>query len=376
MMQKRVLIMAVAAATVAPAAYADSANVTIYGGVDLALTLTDNGTSAAGVSGTRATQVSSQVSKIGFKGSENLGDGLSAIWQIEQQINVDNPTQAGGTATWATRNSFVGLKSDRIGTVMLGRSDTPYKLATRRLDVFSDSIADNRTLLGGGTSATGAGFHDARPNNIIAYVSPNWSGFGVSLAYVAGAEGATLASETKGKAISASATYSDGPLFASLGYQTFKFGTAPGTITGAADTKTDAWKIGVGYKIDALQLNAVYEKTSDNLGVNGADLRGRNTYYLAGKYAISKNNAIKLAYTRAGKQAGSAGRDTAASQISVGYDHSLSKRTSLYALYTKLNNGNDGAYLLSTSGSDAGGFALSGAGASPSAWSFGIKHAF
>lgn len=96
-----------------------------------------------------AKKVSSNTSRLGLKGSEDLGDGLSAIWQIEQQVNIDDTTCAGGTGTLATRNSFGGLKSDSMGTVLLGRHDTPYKIATRKLDVFADNLADSRALTGG-----------------------------------------------------------------------------------------------------------------------------------------------------------------------------------------------------------------------------------
>ena len=129
------------AAASAPASLNTSSGVTFYGQIDLSYDSINTGTSAAGVAGASKSNVSSNVSRIGLKGSEGLDDGLAAIWQIEQQINIDN---AGGT--FATRNSFVGLKSDSAGTVLLGRYDTPYKLATRRLDPFADSIADNRGL--------------------------------------------------------------------------------------------------------------------------------------------------------------------------------------------------------------------------------------
>ncbi|MBI2287129.1 MAG: porin, partial [Nitrosomonadales bacterium] len=152
--QKKLIVAALAAATFSAHALAETANVSFYGIADLSYDFVRNGTSAAGVAGANKTNVSSNVSRIGLKGAEALDNGLAVIWQIEQQINIDNTTEAGGTGTFATRNSFVGLKSDGAGTVLLGRHDTPYKLATRRLDPFADSIADNRALMGGVTSPT------------------------------------------------------------------------------------------------------------------------------------------------------------------------------------------------------------------------------
>ena len=85
---KQLIIIGLAAA---PAlALADTANVSVYGKADMSYDFINTGTSAAGVGGVSKNAVSSNVSKLGFKGSEGLGDGLSAIWQIEQQINIDN----------------------------------------------------------------------------------------------------------------------------------------------------------------------------------------------------------------------------------------------------------------------------------------------
>ena len=374
-MQKRILFLAVAAAAMAaPSAFADTSNVNIYGQLDLDMARTDTGSG-----GTSTMQVASQVSKIGFKGSEDLGGGTSAIWQIEQQINIDNPTGAGGTGTFATRNSFVGLSSKDAGTLILGRNDTPYKLATRRLDVFGDTIADNRSLMGGGATFNGAGAHDARPNNVAAYLSPNWSGFGVALAYVANAEGATTSTSAKGNAYSVNATY-DGKLgdsqalYVGLGYQSVKAGT--GNVIGVIGNKLTAWKVGVGYTISALQINAVYEKTSDDLGASGGNLFGRSDWYVGAKYGITDSDNLRLAYGHAGNAAGAAnGNNYSASQYSLGYDHNLSKRTALYAIYTRVNNNSNANFVLSTSGSTAGGGAVL-AGSDPSAIVLGIRHAF
>ncbi|MBI3902662.1 MAG: porin [Nitrosomonadales bacterium] len=393
-MQKKILVLAVTAVLAAPAAFADTANVTVYGAVDLAIDMVSNGdttsANAAAVtagcptlggacSGISNAQVSSQVSKVGLKGAGDMGDGLSAIWQIEQQIDVDNSGATGAKNTFATRNTYAGLKSDSAGTVLLGRYDTPYKTATRKLDVFGDQLADNRSLMGGGTTATGAGYHDARPTDVMAYISPKIAdSTTVAVAYVAGAESATNSTQVKGDAWSMAGMYEAGPLYAALGYQVFNFGsTGTGQLAGTRDTQTTAWKLGGGYKMDALQLNAVYEKTSDNLTASTkADKYGRSTWYLAAKYSLG-NDAVKVAYTSTGKQAGAAaGTDTSARQLSLGYDRNINKSTTLYVLYTKLTNAADAAYTLTTAGSTAGGVVLLGNGADPSAMSLGVKYAF
>ena len=153
-MQKKLIALAIASAISAPA-FADNANFTFYGTADVSYDMvnTGNGTTTANgataVNGVSKRVVSSNVSKFGFKGAEDLGDGLAAVWQIESLIVLDGSA----TSTFATRNSFAGLKSETFGTVLMGKHDTPYKIATRKLDVFGDNIADNRALLGNKSNA-------------------------------------------------------------------------------------------------------------------------------------------------------------------------------------------------------------------------------
>jgi len=398
-MKKKLITLAVAstltaAVAVSAPAFADTSNVTVYGVADLSYNLTNNG--AIGTN-----QVSSNQSRLGLKGSEDLGDGLSAIWQLEQLINIDNSGAGNGLAT---RNSFLGLSSGSAGTVLLGRHDTPYKIASRGFDVFADTIADNRSLMGGspyvtipapgaaaaltvtGTAANssaGASF-DGRQGDVVAYVSPAMSGFTGIIAYVAGAENAAAAGQSKGSAWSLAGLYGNGPLNVNLGYEKHDLGNAPGTLNvGLTGLKESAWKIGVGYTMDAFTINGVYEKTSDNFGVlvaapAGSDILGHRSYYLSGKYAFG-SDAVKLAYTNMGDRTMTAvagmATATGATQWALGYDHNLSKRTTLFALYTRLNNDTNSQFGLSTAGS-TGAMGASGVGQDPSAWSFGMKHTF
>lgn len=356
-MQKKIIALAIAAAVSAPA-FADNANVTIYGTADMSYDYISTGTTAAGVAGLSKSNVSSNVSKLGLKGSEDLGGGLAAVWQIEQQINMDN---TGGT--FGTRNTFAGLKGD-FGTVLLGRHDTPYKLATRKLDPFGDSIADNRSLMGGVTanttkdSATAA--FDGRQPDVIAYVSPDMNGFTGAIAYVNLAEGNTTSAQAKSDALSLAGMFKTGPFYAGLGYEEHK-------LSSIAGTKESAWKLGLSYDIDAFTLGLVYEKTSDNLATSFA----HNAYYLSGNYKMGMD-AIKFGYTKAG-QIGAA-VNTGANQFSLGYDHGLSKRTKLYAIYSRISNEVAVDYRFSQSSAAA--TSVNGVGADPSVISLGIKHTF
>ncbi|MDP1636280.1 MAG: porin, partial [Gallionellaceae bacterium] len=141
------------------------------------------------------------------------------------------------------------------------------------------------------------------------------------------------------------------------------------TVADGASEK--AMKLGFGFSQDMFSVGAVYEKTSDNLGTAQANKYGHNAMTVAGKMNMG-SGAIKLAYVKAG-QIGST-VDSGASMVSLGYDHSMSKRTTLYALYSKISNDKAASYKFTqNSGASS---TLAGAGASPSAISMGIKHAF
>jgi len=378
-MQKKIIALAIAAAVSAPA-FADNSNVTVYGVANVSYDMTQTGGTGVGVAANdfSSNKVSSNTSRIGFKGSEDLGDGLSAVWQIESLIQIDGQTAGGNTL--ANRNTFLGLSSSSMGTVLMGRHDTPYNISNRKYDLFGDTLADNRSIMGGGTATgvalgtVGASFNGRQPN-VLAYISPAMSGLTGAIAYVAGAEGQTLAADTKGSAWSLAALYGNGPISANFGYEEHKLGTAAGTlavpavVAGVTGLKESAWTISGGYKVEAFEVNGVYEKTSDNFAA-GANLLGHRAYYLSGKYNFG-SNAVKLAYADA---ASNAAANTGATQVTVGFDHSLSKRTTVYALYTKLSNDTVGGYLLSPNGTGAP--AVGGAGAKPSAFSLGMKHTF
>lgn len=355
------------------AALADTANVSLYGVANVSYDLINTGTSASGTKGTTVNKVSSNATRLGLKGSEDIGDGLLANWQVESLIALDN---AGGT--FATRNSYVGLSSKDYGSVLLGRYDTPYKISTRKLDNFSDSIADNRSLFGTVASTSASAAFDGRQPDVIAYTSPLMAGFSAAVAQVNLAETATTDAAAKATATSFAAMYESATLTGSLAYETHKLDTVR---TGG---KESAWRVGLGYTLNDFSFGAAYESTTDTLGKaaslatcsalsTGADCFGHSASYLTAKYNFG-SDALKVAYTKVGSLASSA--STGANQISLGYDHRLSKRSTLFAVYTKLTNETKANYGLGNTAFSSGATTSIGAGAAPSALSFGLKHAF
>ncbi|MDQ1314498.1 MAG: hypothetical protein QG662_607 [Pseudomonadota bacterium] len=340
---KKILALAIASAFAAPA-FAATSNVDVYGA--LGISIEDTNASNVGM------QVTDRQSRIGFKGSEDLGGGLKAIWQIEQAISATAGGQDGvGGATLANRNSFVGL-SGGFGTVLMGRHDTPYKLATAgKLDAFADTMGDvnaagNLATSGeaGRSNATQLihATHDARPAQAIAYISPNFSGFTFAGAIVATNLDGNGVNDNQNNsnmdAVSLSGTYENGPLYAALAYQ-----EAEDISTAAGTQDSAAWKIGAGYKFGDVKVGFVYE----DVELVGNDLQDA----LYGNVAYSMGAiTLKAQY---GELDVATGAD--ASKLTLGVDYNLSKRTNVYALYDM--NDTDGKSNLD-------------------GWAMGVRHSF
>lgn len=364
-MNKKLIALAVAAAIAPAAAMADSGNVTIYGEAAMAFESVDYGNDSA-VAGGRHNRVSNNQSHLGFKGTEDLGNGLSAVWQFERGIVLDG-------AADTQRNSYVGLSSKSMGTVLMGQHDTPYKLATAKLDVFANTVADYNGIMGASNNNTNAastadGAFDLRPANVLAYISPTVSGVHAAIAYVAADEAASLAGAQANSAWSAVGIYDNGPLFVSLAYERHE-------LQNTANDTEKAWKLGAGYNFGATKVGFAYEKVSDDTATVAGNDDNHKAWYLSLAHQIGANT-LKFAYTRAGDTANTA--DTGANQISVGVSHALSKRTNVHALYTKVNNDTAGLYGLASTNNTAApaGVAPSAAGQDPSAISLGISHKF
>ena len=261
-MKKTLIAAAVAAAVAAPAA---NAGVVIYGQLHIALDYLDADLSTSGVS--KVWEVNSRTSRIGFKGSEDLGNGLKAIWKLENTVRITDTgstfgSHNGARGHWGSaRNAYVGLASD-WGTVLVGRHDTPYKMAfySTGIDMLGVSIIDANSMYG---------IVEVRADNAIAYVSPNMNGLTIAAAIVPG-EGYTnpVTGETfDGLAdnYSISAMYSNNGLKLAVGYESLDQGlpatafggTVPGLCATAALTPGDCTNtmVGAGYSMNGFDVS-------------------------------------------------------------------------------------------------------------------------
>ena len=342
-MKKSLIALAVLAAS--GAAMAQS-SVTLYGVVDTGLTYSKGEESVYGM-----THVGGNVnSRLGFRGVEDLGNGLKATFNLESGFSADDGTNYMGQDGLAfTRTSTVGLAGN-FGEVRLGRMLTTSYLAVSRYDAFGDtgigaSLAWNIPQTG----------YAPRTENAISYTSPNFSGFKIGAEYGFGEKQKARDSRYFGMG----ATYDNGPLSLGLGYDRLNSNTMDGLLA-ASDLKTV--HLGGAYNFGVAKLLAFYKQSKVSnapkfktfgLGVSapvGAAGEVRASY---NNYKISDDN---------GK----------ADQLSLGYVHNLSKRTALYGTYAYIKNKDGLAFQLNG--------AMAGAGLKDGekqhGLQLGVRHAF
>lgn len=347
-MNKKLIAIAIAGAMSAPFA-ANAGEATIYGAMDVSIDTFDNDDTTS--SDDSSTAVSSNSSRIGFKGAEDLGGGMKAVWQVETGVNLGN-----GGSQWAGRNSFAGLAGG-FGTFILGKHDTPYKTVGRKAELFGNGIGDSRALINGG--------HDLRTNNTMAYVSPNMGGLQAVLAYVTDADDTTN-EDGELDAYSVSVSYSAGPVYVGLANQEIST-----TDLGASDDMS-ATRLAGTYKMGAAKVAALWQSEE---AFGGADNMDRDVWGLGGAYTMG-NNTIKAQFYSADEW--DAVNDSDADMWAIGLDHAMSKQTKLYAAYTDMDNSDAANYHIGGAGTGHGDGGPSGIlpGADPSAFSVGMQHKF
>lgn len=338
-MNKKLIALAVVGATVAPAAMAQTANpVTLYGRVYVMF----ENVKADGLAGGSRNRITDGSSLLGVRGTEDLGGGLKAFFQLETAFETGN--SAGNT--FATRNSGVGLQGG-WGSFLMGRWDSPYKSATIAIDPFGDL-----TIAGITSALNDRGNHDRRTQNVVQYWSPNMGGFAVRLSHgVNENKTATL----NPKEWAASATYTRGPVYAFLTYEKIEdqggFADDKG-IAGGGSVTFGPIKIGAQYQ--------QYDKTG----------RDKEKAWMANLiWTVGKNQFIGQYQTiEDGGPQGAAHRPECDVK-SLAYQYNFSRRTFFIALYTEVDN-DHGANCRFGAGD------IGGAGVDKEGFALGIRHVF
>ena len=307
---KKITLAALIIASFATATAQAQSNVVVYGVVDLGLAKT---------SGSSIVERENQASRIGFKGTEDLGNGLKAIFNLESEFKADTGAQATAN-TLFDRQAWVGLTGD-FGTVYLGRTKDLLDGTLARVDPFNTYGVIgkiNEPVMRGGQSPNGAAAGGSvvgasRVSNSVTYNSPTFSGFVLS--------GQVVASEIKDadSGYSVLATYDMGPASAHAGYQ-----KKVQTVANAAAEPT-LWLVGGGYKFGPAKITFDYSKADTDVAVNGEF----KSFLIGLAYDIG-GGAIKASYVKQKQDSTLVSGKETAKAFGLGYDYPLSKRTAVY----------------------------------------------
>jgi len=333
-MQKKIIVLAIAAALTAPAAFAaDASNVTVYGKVAMDFETNNDSSAALG----SVSSIANNASRFGVKGSEELGDNLKAIYQMEIQADV---TKSGGAAAAGfgngTRNSRIGLQGD-FGTLFMGTWDTPFKVAHNKLELFDNT---GKASAGNILGLVNKGYKlSDRFGSSVQYHSPKMSGFQIAANYaIPNAKTATANSSI----IDVSATYENDMFYGAAAFSTTKDENLAKVF--AAGNKSDGTRLVGAFKFDGGLVGLTYEQlTGKTAGVSAK----RTAYELVGKYAVGSNN-FGVSYTKAGNFGGVA--LTGANSLALRYGYKFSKRTEVFAQYATLKNDAAATYLTALAG--------------------------
>jgi predicted porin len=390
-MQKKIIALAVAGLA-STAAFAQS-NVQIYGVADAFVGYLHTSTAlsrsadsvlvgSGGMSGSR----------LGFKGTEDLGNGLKAMFLLEQGFNIDNGTNldagstagAAGTATASSafnRQSFVGLSS-KAGDLTLGRQYAPgygYSIAYDALAATAFSPLQQGQ---GFMAATAASTGNARWNNSIKYVTPNMGGVQVQAVYRAGEQANEIA-QNEGWAVGVE--YKGGPIGVAYAYHH----TESSANGGAAITKPTAQVPGttaaqdehfIGFSFDAkvVIIRASYQMSDWGNRLAAGDGNFGQLYNLGVIVPVGKGNIhVGGALGDRDGNPGAGGGRADFKQAALAYTHGLSKRTTLYTGVSYSDRSGAGV-TLATVGADNGVYGAGAAQAGQQATLFaaGINHQF
>jgi predicted porin len=283
---KKALLPLVIASLLPAAAFAD---VTVYGKGNVSFQNADEADQSE-------LQLVSNASRIGIKGSDEISSGLKAIYQFEYQTEIDDGTN--GSQTFGQRNIYIGLQGS-AGTIMGGNFDTPTKSAQEKIDLFNDLEGDMAYLVKG----------DIRAKNIVQYVTPAMGGFALNVAVVAAEAG-----ENADDGVSASISYTTSALYLALASE-----------TDVAAQGRDVTRLVGRYTVGAFQLGGLYEQSSL------ADVDS-DAWLVSAKFNATDKFALKAQFGDATDDMGAF--DDTKNQLSVGFDYTLSKNTTLFAYYT------------------------------------------
>jgi predicted porin len=388
-MQKKIIALALAGLA-SSAAFAQS-NVTLYGRADYGYMIRgdqDGGSPNVKQKNEFASGIGSG-SRIGFKGTEDLGNGLKAIFEIEYGISMDSSATTGTTGaastTWWNRHSYVGLSSATLGTLVGGRLDGVRYGIFNKYDAFGGGNIGNFTQM---TSQVD------RANNAIAYISPSFAGFNAVLAYssnignsnalgIAAQEGGNasvnnLGQNNKGNdgdatLMTANLNYNNGPISLAADYEIVNFNGGLDSVSNAtvrAHDDVQVYTFAGSYDFGVVKVAALYDNLKTNvnsygrgLNVGEADI---DSWFISASAPLGKF-LVKATY---GETENDNVQNSKGTKFGLGLDYNLSKRTKIYTGYAIITNENNAAYAVSPAANSYGtGYGVQG-------FDLGVAHTF
>ncbi len=365
----------VASLSVSSSALAQSAapagSVTLYGRLDLGLEFNNDGSQDR-------TAVQNFASRIGFKGERSFGDGLSGVFQVETGVAPDDTSQS---KTFASRNSFVGLKSGTLGALIVGTHDMPLKsLEGTANQLWGEGEAMEVIIHGKGTStsvgsSTFANVH-TRKTNVLLYTSPKFSNIVAKLAYSPDEAQTAAANKVM---VGGSIEYNDGMFNIGLAAQSQdKFNAAPAVaakaatptslavnaVPGVDGTTMAATKITAGVKFAQASFGVAYSNLDNNAG------KKTDNWLVTGSYTMGPW-VLKANYGQSSESASGASDDVQMAALEA--DYALDKQFTVYGYYAAITNGSK------AKGTFAGADnfpATAVAGTNPNAVGFGVRFNF
>lgn len=371
-------LVALAIASLSSVALAQS-NVTVYGVADVSAQGTNvtQGVGAAGGTEGGAFNLKSNDSNIGFKGTESLGNGLKALFQMESYVNVTGNNQGpsygnGNNLFGGMRDSYVGL-NNKYGTIQGGYFSTPYRASLLTYDVFAGDRSDSVLINTMGKQrigyrpfgVNGTGYiqtDNAVRATALQYAMPTFYGVNGSIAYTGSNNNGTNNQTNNTVGLNTQTSLAgQNALSMNLGWSGYGFGLSGAfqqtklnsTVDGGVASTTTpfnsytSYMVGTQYTgLPGLKAAVAYNRNS--LGTNGDESLGaakgsNNQVYVGASYRFG-NNEPRASYISTSDTSGfNVGQD-GGTQWNLGWGYYLSKRTQVYGMFTQYKNNANGVW--------------------------------
>ncbi len=314
--------------------------------------------------------MANNTSRFGLKGSKELNEKCTMIWQFESSLNL---AQKGGD-TLAKRNSFLGLTGD-FGTFLYGIHDTPFKTVGRKATFFFDELGDFRQVTMG---------WDLRLQDVVVYASPDFSGFSFVGGYQLDQNDDYTAEEST-TAMSFSGSYKMEGLYVGVAYEARSKGYSAYDVTNdngtPGDTSDDfeetmygevqsGVRATVKYDFGTFALAGLFQSLSNYGGLDGLSA---TTMGLEAKYNINDTYSAKGAFYMADPNTDT--DDNEYNLLALGVDRNLGQKTYMYLQYAMTMNGDAAAHGLGGPGHGSS-IGASAVGESPMGVSWGLVTKF